>query len=353
MISRKSATPRTKDSNNPKTFGARTNKPKTCTENPAHGTWNPEPIMLLNRFYYHLRPFIPRQLQIIVRRQIALSKRKSYSHIWPIDERASKPLEGWTGWPHRKRFALVLTHDVDTAKGQETCHKLMPLEKTLGFRSSFNFVPERYDVSQELRQNLANNGFEVGVHGLYHDGKLYASRSVFEERAIKINHYLKEWKSVAFRSPSMHHNLDWLHDLDIEYDASTFDTDPFEPQSDGVGTIFPFWVQGDSNQNGYVELPYTLPQDSTLFIIMKEKSIEIWKQKLDWIADKGGMALLNSHPDYMNFDGKKLGIEEYPVSYYQEFLHYIKRKYQGQYWHVLPKDMARFWSNNLMIEQAL
>ena len=99
----------------------------------------------------------------------------------------------------------------------------------------------------------------------------------------------------------MHHNLEWIHDLDIEY-ASTFDTDPFEPQSDGVGTIFPFWVSGNSNQKGYVELPYTLPQDFTLFILMKEKNIDIWKQKLDWIAENGGMALVNTHPDYMNFD---------------------------------------------------
>ena len=30
--------------------------------------------------------------------------------------------------------------------------------------------------------------------------------------------------------------------LNIAYDASTFDTDPFEPQPDGVNTIFPFWV---------------------------------------------------------------------------------------------------------------
>jgi hypothetical protein len=40
----------------------------------------------------------------------------------------------------------------------------------------------------------------------------------------------------------MYHDLELLHHLDIEYDASTFDTDPFEPQPDGMGTIFPFWV---------------------------------------------------------------------------------------------------------------
>lgn len=226
----------------------------------------------------------------------------------------------------------------------------MDIEEHLGFRSSFNFVPERYDVSSKLRQYLTGSGFEVGVHGLIHDGKLYASKKTFQERAIKINHYLRQWKALGFRSPAMHHNLKWIHDLDIEYDASTFDTDPFEPQSDGVGTIFPFWVQGASDQKGYVELPYTLPQDFTLFVLMKEENIDIWKQKLDWIADNGGMALLNAHPDYMNFGRSKMDImdiEEYPAKYYVEFLEYVKKNYEGQYWHVLPKKMARFWMSNI------
>ena len=127
----------------------------------------------------------------------------------------------------------------------------------------------------------------------------------------------------------MHHNLAWIHDLEIEYDASTFDTDPFEPQPDGVGTIFPFWVSKDGTQKGYVELPYTLPQDFTLFILMKEKNIDIWKQKLDWIAENGGMALVNTHPDYMNFDDGKLGIEEYPAQYYQSCLSTTKINMKG------------------------
>jgi len=318
--------------------------------------------MFLNNFYYTFKPLIPRSWQIVLRRQVILRKRKSFKHIWPIDEKSNNPPKGWSGWPDNKRFAVVLTHDVDTPKGHENCEKLMDLEKSMGFRSSFNFVPERYDVSQELRQTLAESGFEVGVHGLRHDGKLYGSRRLFEERAHRINHYLKEWESVGFRSPSMHHNLDWLHDLNIEYDASTFDTDPFEPQSDALGTIFPFAVYKKSADavaspppgfpasqlpSFFVELPYTLPQDFTVFILMKETTIDIWKQKLDWIAEKGGMALLNTHPDYMNFDGKKLGIDEYPAEYYEEFLDYIRSLHNGQYWHVLPKEIARFWFSYL------
>jgi hypothetical protein len=305
------------------------------------------------KIYYILKPFIPRPLQIFLRRRLALRKRPLFKNIWPIDERAGKQPTGWLGWPEKKKFALVLTHDVETARGQEKCYDLLSLEQKMGFRSSFNFVPERYNVLPELRHHLSTKGFEVGVHGLKHDGNLYASRKIFQERARKINEYLKEWEAIGFRSPAMHHNLDWLHDLNIEYDASTFDTDPFEPKPDGMGTIFPFWVQGNSSQNGYVELPYTLPQDSTLFILLKEKNIDIWKRKLDWIAEKGGMALINVHPDYINFDGGDLALEEYPVQYYEQFLQYVKTRYAEAYWHVIPRDMARFWSATAWLKHHL
>jgi hypothetical protein len=80
-----------------------------------------------------------------------------------------------------------------------------------------------------------------------------------------------------------------------------------------------------------------------LFILIQERNIDIWKNKLDWIADHGGMALLNIHPDYLNFDNKQ-HYEEYPVRYYEEFLEYIKCKYKEPYWNVLSRDMSRFWA---------
>jgi len=303
--------------------------------------------VLINKIYYHLRPLLQRNVQIALRREVIRRKRSDYADIWPIDEKAGAPPANWAGWPDQKRFALVLTHDVETAAGQEKCRRLMQLEARLGFRSSFNLVPERYDVSPELRRELVDHAFEVGVHDLYHDGKLYNSLELFQRHAVRINHYIREWQTAGFRSASMHHNLEWIHHLNIAYDASTFDTDPFEPQPDGVGTIFPFWVPGNSCQKGYVELPYTLPQDFTLFVLMQEPTIEIWKRKLDWIARHGGMALVLTHPDYMNFDEGKAGLAEYPAQYYENFLEYIRREYEGKYWHALPRQAASFYSTRM------
>ena len=297
------------------------------------------------QIYYFLKPLIPRWLQLFIRHKIALKKRSRFQNIWPIDEKSSKPPRLWKGWPQHKQFALVLTHDVETAGGLKKVDDLIELEKQFGFRSAFYFVAERYNITKQDLIKLKKNGFEIGIHGLVHDGKLFKDHRTFKERAIKINIYINEWKAKGFRAPSMHHNLSWLHDLNVKYDASTFDTDPFEPQSDGVGTIFPFIVKDNSTQRRYIEVPYTLPQDCTLFVILKERNIDVWKQKLNWIVEKGGMALVNTHPDYMNFNGNKLKADEYPANYYSDFLDYIISNFKDQYLHVLPKDLARFWSN--------
>ena len=305
--------------------------------------------MLLTRIYYSIKPFMPWRLRLALRRRLATSRRVTFSNIWPIDERAGALPPNWPGWPEGKRFSLVLTHDVEGQKGLDRIGQLKDLELKYGFRSSFNFVPEgEYRVPDTLRRSLDEAGFEVGVHGLEHDGRLYSSKAKFRAKADRIRHYLQTWGASGFRSPLMQHRLAWLHLLGAEYDASTFDTDPFEPQPDGVGTLFPFWVPGP-NRVGYVELPYTLVQDFTLFSVLRETNIEIWKRKLDWIAERGGMALLNTHPDYMCFDGSKPRRDEYAVAFYEEFLSYVREKHGGTFWSATPRQVARFYRSALPV----
>lgn len=335
---------------------------------------------------------------MVVRRISARRKLWKHQDVWPINPAAGKTPDGWPGWPDGKKFAVVLTHDVEGSIGLAKCQQLMQLEQELGFRSSFNLIPEgdEYIASRQLRDTLVQNGFEVGVHDLYHNGKLLWTREDFRRSASQINRYLKDWDACGFRAGFMLRNLDWFHDLNIQYDASTFDTDPFEPQPDGANTIFPFWVprpvnsenresrivnreseggnrasghQPDSRQSqisnlkspssesldpklqpssfslhpsGYAELPYTLCQDSTLFLVFKQTSIDIWKRKIDWIAERGGMVLLNTHPDYMNFNRGSHAAYEYPVSHYREVLDYIREKYSNQFWNVLPRTVAEY-----------
>ena len=289
---------------------------------------------------------MPRRLQLWLRRRWVNYKLPNYKHSWPIMEKAGRKPKGWKGWPEDKKFAIVLTHDVELQRGHDRVIALMEVEEKLGFRSLFNFVPERYDVSSDLRKAIARRGFEVGVHGLNHDGQLFSARDIFDQRAKKINHYIKDWEAKGFRSPAMHKNLEWIHDLDIQYDLSTFDVDPFEPDSEGVNTIFPFWVTSKVNSGQlYLELPYTLAQDFTLYILMGEKNSDIWRGKLDWIAKKGGMALVNVHPDYLDF-GDVGHPEEFPIQIYEDFLKYVKERYSGQYWQVLPGELTDYFKSD-------
>jgi len=307
---------------------------------------------MLNKMYYGIKPLLPLYVRRAVRRWFAWNTRRKAGDIWPILPGSERPPLGWPGWPNGKKFAFVLTHDVESQVGMDQCRRLMELEMKWGFRSSFNFIPEGdYRVTKELRDELTGNGFEVGVHDLKHDGKLYRERQAFAVNAARINSHLKEWGAVGFRSGFMLHNLEWLQDLDIGYDASTFDTDPFEPQPDGAGTIFPFW-RARANGSGYVELPYTLPQDSTLFLLFGETKPDIWLRKLDWVAEHGGMAMVIVHPDYISFNGGTSEYRTFPVSHYEKLLEHLRQKFGQSVWLPLPKELAA-WYRQTCVPKAV
>lgn len=332
--------------------------------------------LLRNRFYYSVKPWLSPGGRLFLRRWYTRRQRARTGDQWPILPGSECPPPNWPGWPKDKRFAVVLTHDVEGPQGLSRCRELMELEQELGFRSSFYFIPEGpYRLTEDLRDNLRQNGFEVGVHDLHHDGKLYSSYQGFLKKSARINRYLKEWDAVGFRSGFMLHNLEWAHQLNVLYEASTFDTDPFEPQPDGAATIFPFWVPrsgsassslkngascsdcsrspagGDSagTLDGYVELPYTLAQDSTLFLLLGERQPDIWFQKLEWVARMGGMALVDTHPDYAAMNGT-CSSWEYPVKLYRQFLEHLRTKYAGQYWQVTAAELATWYKGTLHLK---
>jgi hypothetical protein len=95
----------------------------------------------------------------------------------------------------------------------------------------------------------------------------------------------------------------------------------------GVGTIWPF-IAGR-----FVELPYTLPQDHTLFIVLQEGDGEIWQKKLDYIRQMHGMSLVITHPDYLDVPQR--------LDAYRRLL--VAAQAANACWHALPKDVAAWW----------
>jgi hypothetical protein len=300
--------------------------------------WEPG---LLKRAYYLVKPLIPRDVTRQLRRIYNLGAKTQEN--WPIEHRYvdflwevlrqvlilsnRNELNIRHFWPDESRFALVLTHDIETAVGQEFVEVVADLEESLGFRSLFNFVPERYQLDYKLMDNLRQRGFEVGVHGLKHNGRLFDSKASFLRNAKRINRYLKEWNAAGFRAELMLRNPDWMQVLDVDYDLSFFDTDPFEPIPGGTMSIWPFFI------GHFIELPYTLVQDYTLTSILKETTPKLWLEKVDFIEKYYGMALVNTHPDYLK---RKLTWDVYT-----EFLNEMKKR-RGS-WHALPGEVAAWW----------
>jgi len=296
------------------------------------------------RIYYRLvRPLLPNFLRASLRTALLSGQRNGCTLNWPIEDRyvrfqfeivarlmASKRLGSVSHiafWPAGKQYAFVLTHDIETDDGQSYVREIAALEERYGFRSSFNFVPEEYRVDLDLIAELKERGFEVGVHGLKHDGRLFSSKAAFDANAVRINRYLKQWNAVGFRSPMTHRNPEWMQALEIEYDLSFFDTDPYEPMPGGTMSIWPFMM------GRFVELPYTLPQDHTLMVTLAERTPRLWLEKVEFIRRCHGLALLNSHPDYLRDPGR--------FAVYEAFLRSMSER--NDYWHALPREAARWW----------
>jgi hypothetical protein len=293
--------------------------------------------------YYTVKPALPRRVQLGLRRAYARRQARREFPSWPmepilIDFRDAElraaladapsgrvPIVNY--WPGGKRFAVILTHDVEGEAGVRNVRRVLEIERRHGFISSWNFVAEWYPIQPGLFDHIRSWGGEIGLHAIKHDGKLFESRARFEAELPKIHRYLRDWQAVGFRSPATHRNADWMHELGCLYDSSFPDTDPFEPQPGGCCSIFPFFL------GEMVELPLTLVQDHTLFEILRARSIDRWTQKSDWIIRNHGLINLNTHPDYLDTPER--------LRLYEEFLVYVSSQRDG--WHALPRDVAQWW----------
>jgi hypothetical protein len=77
--------------------------------------------MLKQRFYYLIKPLVPWSLRMFLRRVVARHILKTCQNIWPIKESAGNSPTGWTGWPDGRKFAVILTHDVEGPEGLAKC----------------------------------------------------------------------------------------------------------------------------------------------------------------------------------------------------------------------------------------
>ena len=297
------------------------------------------------QLYYAVKRVIPRRMQLSARRVFARRAGRPTFPRWPLDDSVDRLLRFYAlcllaagdssqapfrwFWPQSSSAALMLTHDVESAAGLRLAVDIADVEEVRGFRSSFNVVGADYPIDTGILHELEARGFEIGLHGLRHDRSLFSSRAEFERQLPGLREAARELGTVGFRSPSTHRVVEWLPELPASYDCTMFHSDPYEPQPGGCCTLWPFRL------GRIIELPYTLPQDHTLFTLLRERSAQTWLTLVDAIEARYGLIHCLSHPDpgYLGESDNR--------AVYVEFLDALAER--PGLWRALPRDVASWW----------
>jgi hypothetical protein len=287
--------------------------------------------------YYRLRPLLPRRLQIAMRRRFARVQERSAFPAWPAETALDDffafvfdlagPVPWIAPWPDGREWAIVLTHDVETAVGYRHMGALCEIERDTGYRSSFNLVPGRYQVDDRDVDALLADGFEVGAHSMRHDGLEFASRAAIDTWLPEMREHAGRWNAVGFRSPSTNRVWEWMPLTGFEYDSSYPDSDPFEPTPGGCCSWLPYFNEQQ------VELPVTLPQDHLVFVILERRDEALWVEKASFLRERSGMALMIVHPDYM--------LEQERLDAYRRYLE--RYAADDTAWRALPREVSAWW----------
>ena len=302
---------------------------------------------ILKSVYYWLRPFTNRALRKYIQRLRASNWQTKRFPEWPVDTTTETLCESllllslqanrieripfiWF-WPGGARACVSMTHDVETAAGRNFCEQLLDINDSFGIKASFQIVPEeRYQVTHEFLDRFRDRGFEVCVQDLNHDGRLFDQRDEFRRRAGLINHYGREYGAKGFRSAVLYRKPEWYGDLDFSYDMSIPNVAHLDPQRGGCCTVMPYFI-GD-----ILELPLTTVQDYTLFHVLNEQSISLWRTQFETILSKNGLASFIVHPDYI--------IESKTQTVYKDLLTMLSElRKQENLWFALPRDIDSWW----------
>jgi hypothetical protein len=301
----------------------------------------------LRRTYYSVRRLLPAS----ARRRLQRFAFRDWKAIrfpqWPVDATVESLFERllilWLKgqpvdtipfiwfWPNGAPSCAIMTHDVEALPGKDFCSHLMDLDDAAEIKASFQIVPEdRYPVTEPFLNGIRDRGFEINVHDLNHDGYLFIDRERFVRRAERINRYRREYGAAGFRAGALYRNLDWYQALDFAYDMSVPASGHLEAQRGGCCSVMPFFV------GSILELPVTTTQDYSIFHILNQYSIDLWKRQIAAIAERHGLASFIIHPDYVR--------EPRAQDTYKALLAYLARLRSEQgFWIALPREVNRWW----------
>ncbi len=302
---------------------------------------------MLADLYYLARPLLPVGVRKYIQRLHASGWKKIVFPSWPVDTSVDDVFEILMAstlrasglkrvpfiwfWPDGFSSCAILTHDVEATAGKLFCSRLMDIDDGYGIKSSFQVVPEqRYEVSPAFLDSIRERGFEVNIHDLNHDGRLFRNQAVFRERVARINGYARAFEAAGFRSAVMYRNQDWLRELSVDYDMSVPNVAHLDPQRGGCCTVFPYFL------GNLIELPLTTTQDYMLFHLLNDYSIDLWNRQIELVLARHGLLSFLVHPDYI--------IEERAQRTYQRMLARLAEiRSRENVWIALPQQVAEWW----------
>lgn len=309
--------------------------------------WQQGASSLLAKMYYFIRPVLPVAVRKHLQRLHLRGWDKQAFPRWPVDCSVDSLFEQlmllsiraageeripfiWF-WPETHSSCAIVTHDVETKMGRDFCPTLMDIDDSYGIKSSFQVIPEeRYTVGPEFLDMLRRRRFEVVVHDLNHDGQLYKDKEQFLQRAARINLYRKEFGADGFRAGVLYRKQIWYDALKFSYDMSVPNVAHLDPQHGGCCTVMPYLI-GD-----ILEIPVTTVQDYTLFNILKDYSITLWRRQTEMIMAQHGLMSFIVHPDYV-MEPRARGV-------YEELLGYLANlKKERSVWITTPGEVDRWW----------
>src|SRR5216684_8799358 len=301
----------------------------------------------LRRLYYRFRPV----MNLSVRKQIqkfhARNWEKQSFPKWPVDTTVEDVCEKlllmsmeakgvkkvpfvWF-WPDGASGCLAMSHDVETAAGRDYCAELMNVDDSFGIKAAFGIVPEgRYEVSSSFLKSMQDRGFELVIQDFNHDGRLFDNKEEFLRRAKIINRYGREYGAKGFRAAVLYRNPEWYDAFEFAFDMSIPNVAHLDPQHGGCCTVMPYFI------GNVLELPVTTTQDYTLFHVLNELSIDLWKTQIDLILRKNGLMSFIVHPDYI--------IEPEKLSIYEALLACLRAFAEKEpIWFALPCEVDSWW----------
>jgi hypothetical protein len=299
------------------------------------------------RVYYQVRPMLSDSLRKNLQKLFLLGWNKLPFPQWPVDASVEHMLERllllsmkaekldrvpfiWF-WPDGASSSAIMTHDVETNAGINFVPDLIDIDDAFGIKASYQLIPERrYRLSRDLLDTIRKRGCEINVHGLNHDGNLFRDRKTFLKQAHWINHYVQDYGADGFRSACMYRNVAWYDELGVSYDMSVPNVAHLEPQRGGCCTVFPYFI------GRILELPLTTVQDYSLFHILGDYSIELWKKQIELILERHGLISFIVHPDYL--------LAEKALLVYKNLLaHLSQLRSTKRIWIARPGDVNRWW----------